>query len=192
MSQTKAWKRTGVVPCRKQSSILFVCQPFFERHVLCARREKTTRIDHALGLEAIGGILMLCKSLVQGMGRMKHPTQVLMANIRSHWKQKKILIGFASSWKDFVRTGLLKHVCGKWLTKNISNGFTTTFRACCPFLTPPRRRNAKKMIQAESESISPKTTCSRERRSNVHIVYTVAVTKAFAHGLATVDDTRGQ
>jgi hypothetical protein len=68
-----------------QTAVHIVClSTFFERHVLCARREKTTRIDHALGLQAIGGVSMLCKSLVQGRERMKHPTQVLMANIRSH------------------------------------------------------------------------------------------------------------
>jgi hypothetical protein len=74
-----------------QTAVHFVCLPtMIEGHVLCARREKTTKIHHALDVQAIGAVSMLCKSLVQGMRRMKHPTRLLMVSLRSDWKSKKL------------------------------------------------------------------------------------------------------
>jgi hypothetical protein len=74
-----------------QTAVHFVClSTIIEVHVLCARREKTTKIHHALGVQAIGAVLMLCKSLVQGMKRMKHPTRLLIVSLKGDWKSKKI------------------------------------------------------------------------------------------------------
>jgi hypothetical protein len=99
-----------------QTAAHFVClSTMIEGHVLCARREKTTKIHHALGVQAIGAVSMLCKSLVQGMKRMKHPTRLLMVSLKGDWKSKKMEPGS----EVFGKTGRRKVEEGHvWQTVN--------------------------------------------------------------------------
>jgi hypothetical protein len=79
---TKAPRRTAAAATRNRTALLFVCQPFAEPHVLCARREETNVCHHARSLRAIGVVSMLCKSPVQGMAA--HTTHGTCGSERDH------------------------------------------------------------------------------------------------------------